>query len=76
MTKPMSGDEYAKALARLGFSNRGFCLTVIGVGDATGRKWKAEISPVPGSVACLLRLAIALKLDAGKVRKLLKLPPP
>ena len=72
MPKPMTGDEYAKALARLGFSNRGFCLTVIGVDDSTGRKWIAEISPVPGSVAAFLRLCLALKLKAADVRELLK----
>jgi hypothetical protein len=73
MLKPMTGDEYAKALKRLGFSNRNFCLTVIGVGDNTGRKWIAETSPIPGSVACLLRLALALKLDAIRMRELLKI---
>jgi hypothetical protein len=73
MPNPMTGDEYAKALRRLGFSNRGFCLTVINVNDATGRRWIAGDAPVPGSVACFLRLAIALKLDAAAVRKLLKL---
>lgn len=71
MIKPMTGDEYAKALARLGFSNRGFCLTVIGVNDSTGRRWIAGESAVPGSVAAFLRLCLRLKLDAARIRELL-----
>lgn len=69
MPEPMTGDDYAKALKRLGFSNRGFCLEIIGVNDATGRKWIADISPVPGSVAAFLRLCIRLKLTAAEIRR-------
>ena len=67
----MSPTDYAKALDRLGFSNSGLCLTILHVDDATGRKWKSGQHPIPGSVAALLRLALALKLDAAKVRALL-----
>lgn len=66
----MTGDEYSRALDRLGFSNRAFCLTVIGVNDSTGRRWISGDSDVPGSVAALLRLCLHLKLDSEKIRKL------
>lgn len=71
--KPMQGEEYARALRRLGFSNRGFCLDVIGVDDSTGRRWISGDLEIPGSVAGMLRLAIALELDAGEIRKILKI---
>lgn len=67
----MTPDEYARALERLGFSNRGFCLDVVGVNDKTGRDWKSGIAPVPGSVAALLRLMLKLKLSAEKYRDLM-----
>jgi hypothetical protein len=73
MRETMTGDEYARALKRLGFSNRGFCLTVIDVNDATGRRWISGDAPVPGSVACFLRLALAMKLDAEGIKRALKL---
>ncbi|OKO70477.1 hypothetical protein AC629_40380 [Bradyrhizobium sp. NAS80.1] len=69
--KPMSHDEYARALDRLGFSNRDFCLNVVGVNDKTGRDWKSGETPVPGSVAALLRLMLKLKLSAEKYRELM-----
>jgi hypothetical protein len=69
--QPMSADEYAKALTRLGFTNRGFCLNVIGVNDKTGRDWKSGEAPVPGSVAALLRLLIKLKMSAEQYRALM-----
>jgi hypothetical protein len=72
MPKPMDGAEYSRALKRLGFSNRFFCLHVIGVDDSTGRRWIAG-DAVPGCVASLLRLSLKLKLDADQVRALLGL---
>lgn len=70
--KPMSKDEYAEALERLGFSNRNFCLEVIDVDDRAGRYWLDGTHDVPGSVAALLRLAIKLKLKPEKLRELVK----
>lgn len=70
--RPMSTIEYAKALERLGFSNRGFCLQLLGVNERTGRDWKEGRSPIPGSVAAFLRLALALKLDAARLYELLE----
>lgn len=67
----MTGEEYDRALDKIGFSNRGFCLDVARIDDSSGRKWKKQ-GP-PGSVAALLRLCLALKLDAPKIRKLLKI---
>lgn len=69
--KPMSCDEYARALDRLGFSNRGFCLNVVHVNDKTGRDWKSGDAPVPGSVAALLRLMLKLKLSAAQYHELM-----
>jgi DNA-binding transcriptional regulator YiaG len=71
MPRPMSADEYAKALDRLGLSNRGFCINILGVEDKTGRNWKSGASPVPGAVAALLRLAIRCKVDGDKLHDLL-----
>jgi hypothetical protein len=65
----MTGAEYAKALDRLGFSNRAFCLELLGVDDRTGRDWKA--AGPPAAVAALLRLAVKLRLDADRMRALL-----
>lgn len=67
--QPMTCDQYAEALQRLGFTNRGFCRE-IGVNEKTGRDWKSGTSPVPGSVAALLRLMIALDVDASRFAEL------
>jgi hypothetical protein len=69
--KPMTNDEYARALDRLGFTNRGFCLRVVGVNDKTGRDWKDGTTPVPGSVAALLRLLLKLKMSAEQYHELM-----
>jgi hypothetical protein len=69
--KPMSPDEYAKALDRLGFTNRGFCLNVVGVNEKTGRDWKSGEARVPGSVAALLRLLLKLKMSAEQYHELM-----
>jgi len=69
--EPMTPDEYAKALDRLGFSNRSFCLDVVGVNDKTGRDWKSGETRIPGSVTALLRLMLKLKLSAQKYRELM-----
>ena len=58
----MTPTQYAEALTRLGISNRAFCLTIIRVNDRTGRAWKSGDTPIPGSVAVLLRLALWLDL--------------
>lgn len=68
--RTMSPTEFAEALQRLGFSNRGFC-AAIGVNERTGRDWKSGEAPVPGSVAALLRLMIATGIDARRFAELL-----
>jgi hypothetical protein len=68
--QPMDADEYGRALDRMRFSNRGFCHWV-GVDERTGRRWLAGDAPVPSSIAALLRIARALKLDAARLRELL-----
>jgi hypothetical protein len=68
--KPMTAAEYNRALERVGFSNRGFC-HLINVDERTGRRWVSEEAPIPGSVAALLRMALALKFDAARLRELL-----
>jgi hypothetical protein len=69
--KPMSPEEYGRALDRLEFSNRGFSF-FIGVNERTGRAWLAGDSPIPGSVAAFLRLCVKLKLTSAKLRELLR----
>jgi DNA-binding transcriptional regulator YiaG len=64
--KPMSSTEYAKALDRLGFPNRGFC-KFIGVNERTGRDWLSGETRVPGAIAAFLRLALKQKLTADKL---------
>lgn len=72
--KPMQPAEYSEALARLGFSNRNFC-QVIDVNERTGRDWVAGETRIPGSVAALLRLALALDLSSEQLREILAKPP-
>jgi hypothetical protein len=67
----MLPDEYAKALERLGFSNRGFCIW-IGVTERAGRLWKSGDAPVPATLAAFLRLALRLKLSAARLREILE----
>ena len=71
MPRPMDEREYAEALDRLGLSNRGFCLHILGVEEKTGRNWKAGTSRVPPAVAALLRLAIRLKVSGERLREIL-----
>lgn len=71
-TDAMTPAEYQAALDKIEISQRGFCLEVIRVDDSSGRKWLAGTNPVPGSVAALLRLAVALKLKAADLRELAK----
>lgn len=44
----------------------------LGVSDATVRNWANDRARIPQSVAVLLRLMLALKLDAAKVNEWLE----
>lgn len=67
---PMTAGEYAEALDRIGFSNRGFCRRVLNVGERSGFRWSSGDVPVPGPVAALLRLMIAQNLSADQYHDL------
>lgn len=65
----MTGDQYSRALARLGLSNRGFCRNVIGVSEQTGRRWIS--AGAPRTVAAFLWLAAAQNLTAETLHEIM-----
>jgi DNA-binding transcriptional regulator YiaG len=68
--KPLSNDEYADALRRIGISNERFC-HVVGVNPNTGRRWASGQREVSGTASALIRILLALKIDAAKLMELL-----
>jgi len=68
--KPLTPDEYAGALTRIGISNERFC-HVVGINPTTGRKWKSGKAEVSGTASALLRVLVAFKVDAAKLMELL-----
>ena len=69
MTK-MDPEEYRKALERIGISNERFC-RVIGMNPSTGWKYARGVSAVSPPMAALLRVLLALNVDAAKLMELL-----
>jgi hypothetical protein len=61
----MTGDEYEKAIARLDLSPVE-AARFLGVDDTTSRRW-VKGSPIPRSVAILLRLMIRYRLAPDHV---------
>jgi DNA-binding transcriptional regulator YiaG len=57
----MTGDNYKKAVERLGMSLGGSA-EFFGVTDKTVRNWISERHPIPNSVSMLLCLMIELEL--------------
>jgi DNA-binding transcriptional regulator YiaG len=68
--KPLTPDEYAGALTRIGISNERFC-HVVGINPTTGRKWKGGKAEVSATASALLRVLLAFKVDAAKLMELL-----
>lgn len=63
----MSPAQYRDAIARLGLTQVAAGEFLIG-NPRTSRRWASGESPVPQSVAMLLRLMIKLKLSPNDVR--------
>lgn len=66
----MTTDEYSEALRRIGISNERFC-RVIGMNPSTGWKYARGVTAVSPPMAALLRLLLALNVDAAKLMELL-----
>ncbi|MGX9980736.1 hypothetical protein [Methylobacterium fujisawaense] len=62
----MDGISFRRALASLNLPLYK-AAPFLGVSDATVRNWANDRARVPQSVSMLLRLMLALKLDAAKV---------
>lgn len=62
----MTPKQYADAIELLGLSQRA-AGAFLEVGERTSRRWISGESPVPGSVAKLIRLMIRLKLKPEDV---------
>lgn len=62
----MTPKQYIEAIARLGLSQRS-AGAFFEVDERTSRRWVSGASPVPGSVAKLLRLMIKLKIKPDEV---------
>jgi DNA-binding transcriptional regulator YiaG len=58
----MTGDDYKKAIERLGMSLVGSA-EFFGVTDKSVRNWMTERHPIPNSVSMLLCLMIVLELS-------------
>jgi DNA-binding transcriptional regulator YiaG len=67
---PLTATEYVDALRRIGISNERFC-HVVGINPTTGRKWSSGKAPVSATAGALLRVLVALKVDAAKLMELL-----
>lgn len=71
--EPMSGDEYAGALERLGFSNVRFS-QLLGMNDRTGRYYIEGRAEVPAGIAGLLRLALSHRITATTLPAMIRKP--
>jgi hypothetical protein len=70
-TQTMTGAEFDAALAKIGLSQRNAGMRgFFGVNDRQIRKWVADESRVPESVAHLLRVMIKYKISVEDVEKL------
>jgi len=68
--RPLTPEEYSDALRRIGISNERFC-RVVGINPTTGRKWSSGKAEVSATASALLRIIVALKMDAAKLMELL-----
>lgn len=66
--KAMNAEEYAKALDRLGLSQRGGA-RFLGIDERTSRRWIADDTKIPDCVDKLLRLMICLDLSPAQVNQ-------
>jgi hypothetical protein len=69
----MTKEQYREAIARLGLTQVAAGEFLIG-NPRTSRRWAAGHSPVPRSVAMLLRLMIKHELSAEDVTKSMLFP--
>lgn len=67
----MDGISFRRALASLNLPLYK-AAEFLGVSDATVRNWANDRARIPQSVSMLLRLMLAMKLDAAKVREWLE----